>query len=153
MTELRRVPRAEPLAGEQRRPATIHPERPASADHPAVSHDRAQTAEPRATSSREIRGSQPGDQTPRRDTLSRFEPARSGLPDVSHQDAARYIEANRGDRPWLNSARNVPADVQRVFAALDQGGGHAQIRHEGCSAQKRASSGCSTCKIPPSSTR
>jgi hypothetical protein len=46
-------------------------------------------------------------------------------------DAAGYIEARRGDRPWLTAARHAPADVQRVFAALDQGSGHAHIRHEG----------------------
>jgi hypothetical protein len=56
---------------------------------------------------------------------------RAGLPEVREGEAERYIEANRGDRPWLNSAQEAPEDVQRVFAALDQGGGHAHIRHEG----------------------
>jgi hypothetical protein len=50
---------------------------------------------------------------------------------VSADDAARYVETRRGDRPWLNAARRTPAEVQQVFAALDQGGGHAHIRHEG----------------------
>ena len=66
-----------------------------------------------------------------REELSRFDPRRCGLPEVSKGDAARYVEANRGDRPWLNVVRHAPEDVRRVFAAIDQGGGHAQIRHEG----------------------
>ncbi|MGH3156119.1 MAG: hypothetical protein ACRDNF_06035 [Streptosporangiaceae bacterium] len=65
------------------------------------------------------------------DALSRFEPTRAGLPEIPKGDAARYIETRRGDRPWLNAASHAPADVQRVFAALDQGDGHAHIRHEG----------------------
>jgi hypothetical protein len=65
------------------------------------------------------------------DALTRFEPGHAGLPDVSPGDAARYIESRRSDRPWLSTARHAPAEVQRVFAAIDQGGGHAHIRHEG----------------------
>jgi hypothetical protein len=65
------------------------------------------------------------------DALTRFEPGHAGLPDVSTGDAAHYIESRRSDRPWLNTARHAPAEVQRVFAAIDQGGGHAHIRHEG----------------------
>jgi hypothetical protein len=57
---------------------------------------------------------------------------------VSHQDATRYIEANRSDRPWLNSAQHAPADVQRVFAALDQADGHAHIRHEGWTSTEKS---------------
>ena len=34
-------------------------------------------------------------------------------------------------RPWLAAARGCSPEVQRVFATLDQGGGHAHIRHEG----------------------
>ena len=60
-----------------------------------------------------------------------IEPGRAGLPDVTPDDAARYIEARRGDRPWLNAAQSASAEVQQVFAALDQAGGHAHIRHEG----------------------
>jgi hypothetical protein len=50
---------------------------------------------------------------------------------VSKDDASHYIESQRGDRPWLNSARHERPEVQQVFAALDQGSGHAHIRHEG----------------------
>jgi hypothetical protein len=63
--------------------------------------------------------------------LARFEPKRAGLPGVSKDDANHYIESQRGDRPWLNSARHERPEVQQVFAALDQGSGHAHIRHEG----------------------
>jgi hypothetical protein len=65
------------------------------------------------------------------DALSRFDPRRCGLPEVPKGDAASYIEVRRGDRPWLNAVRHAPEEVQRVFTALDQGGGHAHIRHEG----------------------
>jgi hypothetical protein len=50
---------------------------------------------------------------------------------VAPDDAARYIETRRGDRPWLNTARHAPTEVQRLFATLDQGNGHSHIRHEG----------------------
>jgi hypothetical protein len=42
-----------------------------------------------------------------------------------------YLDARRGERPWLAAARDCRPEVQRLFAALDQGGGHAHIRHEG----------------------
>lgn len=65
------------------------------------------------------------------DSLTRFEPGHAGLPDVSTGDAARYIESRLSDRPWLNAVRHAAAEVQKLFAALDHGGGHAHIRHEG----------------------
>jgi hypothetical protein len=43
----------------------------------------------------------------------------------------RYIETHAADRPWLTSARGHDLSVQRLFAALDQGQGHALERHEG----------------------
>lgn len=89
-------------------------------------------AERRASSPREAPDTpSDDDQEATRDALSRFEPRRAGLPDVSKDDANHYIETQRGDRPWLNAARHAHPDVQRVFAALDQGNGHAHIRHEG----------------------
>ena len=69
-------------------------------------------------------------QTPR-ELLKRFDPERAGLPNLSEKDAPAYIEARCADRPWLAAARDCSPEVQRVFAALDQGGGHAHIRHEG----------------------
>ena len=61
----------------------------------------------------------------------RFEPRRGGLPEVSITDGRAYLDKHHAERPWLSVARDCPPEVQRVFAALDQGGGHAHIRHEG----------------------
>jgi hypothetical protein len=66
-----------------------------------------------------------------REVLRRFEPRQAGLPEVSAGDAASYLDLHRADRPWLAPVRSCSPEVQRVFAALDQGGGHAHIRHEG----------------------
>ena len=66
-----------------------------------------------------------------REVVRRFEPARAGLPEISARDACSYIEARHAERPWLAAARGCPPEVQRVFAALDQGSGHGHIRHEG----------------------
>ncbi len=134
MTELRRVPPPELRAVEQPRPTAAAPERVTPADRPSAPRLRAETAEHRATSPPEPRDSQDGDrqqteQIP--DSLARFEPKRAGLPDVSKDDANHYIETQRGERPWLDSARHARPEVQQVFAALDQGRGHAHIRHEG----------------------
>ena len=63
--------------------------------------------------------------------LERFDPRRAGLPEVSRTEAAAYIEEHLADRPWLAPARDCSPDVQRVIVALDQGGGHAHIRHDG----------------------
>lgn len=63
--------------------------------------------------------------------LLSFEPRRAGLPEVSITGATAYLDKHYTERPWLSVARDCPPEVQRVFAALDQGGGHAHIRHEG----------------------
>jgi hypothetical protein len=65
----------------------------------------------------------------RAEAVRQFEPRRAGLPEAG--DAAAYLEAKQAERPWLGAARGCPPEVQRVFAALDQGSGHAHIRHEG----------------------
>ena len=65
------------------------------------------------------------------DVLQRFQPQQAGLPEMTARDAAAYLDARHGERPWLATARGCPPEVQRIFAALDQGGGHAHIRHEG----------------------
>jgi hypothetical protein len=65
------------------------------------------------------------------EAAKRFEPGRAGLPEVSADDAMAYINVRQDERPWLAAARGCSSDVQRVFAALDRGGGHAHIRHEG----------------------
>jgi hypothetical protein len=63
--------------------------------------------------------------------LADFEPRRAGLADVSITDATAYLDKHHLERPWLSVVRGCSPEVQRVFAALDQGHGHAQIRHEG----------------------
>jgi hypothetical protein len=65
------------------------------------------------------------------EVVGRFEPRRAGLPEVSTAEAAAYLDARRAERPWLAVARDRSPEVQRLFAALDQGRGHAHIRHEG----------------------
>jgi len=65
------------------------------------------------------------------EVLRRFEPRRAGLPEVSADQAAAYLDAHRAERPWLAAADGCRPEVQRIFAALDQGGGHAHVRHEG----------------------
>ena len=68
--------------------------------------------------------------------LVSFEPRRAGLPEVSITDATAYLDKHHMERPWLSVARDCPPEVQRIFAALDQGGGHAHIRHEGWVAEE-----------------
>lgn len=65
------------------------------------------------------------------EVVRRFEARRAGLPEVSAREAAAYLDTRQADRPWLAAARARSPEVQRLFAALDQGGGHAHIRHEG----------------------
>jgi hypothetical protein len=67
----------------------------------------------------------------RHQALVSFEPRRAGLPDISIADGTAYLDKHHRERPWLSVARDRPPEVQRVFAALDQGRGHAHIRHEG----------------------
>ena len=66
-----------------------------------------------------------------RDELARFSPGRAGLPDISPEDAARYIEQHRTGRPWLEAADRASPESRRIIAAMDQGAGHGHIRHEG----------------------
>lgn len=134
MSELRRVPPPELRAVEQPRPPATSPERLAPPDRSHVPRIRTESAEHRATSPPRPQDSRDGsrqeaDQIP--DSLARFEPRRAGLPHVSKDEANQYIETQRGDRPWLNAARHARPEIQQVFAALDQGNGHAHIRHEG----------------------
>ncbi len=65
------------------------------------------------------------------EVVRRFGPGRAGLPEISARDACAYIETHQAERPWLAAARGCSPEVQRVFAALDQGSGHGHIRHEG----------------------
>jgi hypothetical protein len=73
----------------------------------------------------------PASERPGADVLERFDPRRAGLPEVTHAEAAAYIEEHLAERPWLGAVRDCSPDAQRVFVALDQGNGHAHIRHDG----------------------
>jgi hypothetical protein len=69
-------------------------------------------------------------ETPREE-LGRFDPERAGLPPMSLEAAADYIAEHRAARPWLAMADAASPEARRIIAALDAGGGHAHIRHEG----------------------
>src|SRR3984957_8909428 len=66
-----------------------------------------------------------------REELGRFDLKRAGLPDMSIESAAKYIEEHRAARPWLAMADRACPEARRIIAALDAAGGHAHIRHEG----------------------
>jgi hypothetical protein len=63
--------------------------------------------------------------------LAQFDLKRAGLPDMSIDAAAKYIEENRDSRPWLAMTDRASPEARRIIAAMDAGGGHAHIRHEG----------------------
>ncbi|WP_405064351.1 hypothetical protein OG474_22595 [Kribbella sp. NBC_01505] len=48
---------------------------------------------------------------------------------LEYQGAGEYIAKNMEARPWLEPAKDASPAVQRIFAAIDQGTGHAHIRH------------------------
>jgi hypothetical protein len=48
---------------------------------------------------------------------------------VAPPAVAQYIAENAADRPWLEPAADASPAVQRIFTAVDQGTGHAYIRH------------------------
>jgi hypothetical protein len=66
-----------------------------------------------------------------RDELGRFDLKRAGLPDMSIDSAAKYIDEHRDSRPWLAMADCASPEARRIIAAMDAAGGHAHIRHEG----------------------
>ncbi|GAB3768404.1 hypothetical protein [Microlunatus parietis] len=74
------------------------------------------------------------------DLVTSFDPAKdANLPQVTHEDATKYLDAHRADRPWLDFTANPHPDldhpdVLRALVAIDQGGGHALSRHEGFAA-------------------
>jgi hypothetical protein len=63
--------------------------------------------------------------------LGRFDPERAALPPMSLEAAADYVAQHRTARPWLTAADAASPEARRILAALDAGGGHAHIRHEG----------------------
>ena len=63
--------------------------------------------------------------------LAMFQARRAGLPEVTSEEAGRYVERHRAGRPWLQAAERASPEGLRIIAAADQGGGHGHIRHEG----------------------
>jgi len=68
---------------------------------------------------------------PDRDELARFDLKRAGLPDMTIESAAKYIEEHRTSRPWLPATDGATPETRRIIAAMDADGIHPQIRHEG----------------------
>ena len=66
-----------------------------------------------------------------REELGRFDLKRAGLPDMSIESAAKYIDEHRASRPWLAMTDRASPEARRIIAAMDAAGGHAHIRHEG----------------------
>jgi hypothetical protein len=66
-----------------------------------------------------------------REELARFDLKRAGLPDMSVESAAKYIDEHRSSRPWLAMTDRASPEARRIIAAMDAAGGHAHIRHEG----------------------
>jgi hypothetical protein len=69
-------------------------------------------------------------ETPREE-LARFDPRRAGLPNTSEEAADRYLEEHSTTRPWLKAAERASPESRRILVAVDQGGGHGHIRHDG----------------------
>jgi hypothetical protein len=63
--------------------------------------------------------------------LARFRMERAGLPEISPEEAARYIEQQRALRPWLQVAERASPESRRIIAAMDRGAGHGHILHDG----------------------
>ena len=66
-----------------------------------------------------------------REELGRFDLRRAGLPNMSVESAAKYIDEHRASRPWLAMTDRASPEARRIIAAMDAAGGHAHIRHEG----------------------
>jgi hypothetical protein len=113
----------------------------ALAEGPDGSGDRPQSRLPEETRSRgearaDLRQLADGDWETRpfeapRAELGRFDPERAGLPSMSLDVAAKYIEQHRTARPWLAKAAEASPEAGRIIAAMDSTHGHGQIRHEG----------------------
>ncbi|MFC0624549.1 hypothetical protein [Kribbella deserti] len=71
------------------------------------------------------------DEITAREILKRYDPAKANLPEMSLTEAVDYITANKEARPWLAPAADCEPEVQRVYATLDNGLGHAHHRHDG----------------------
>jgi hypothetical protein len=68
--------------------------------------------------------------------LGRFAPERAGLPATSVDAADNYIAQHRTARPWLTIADAASPEARRILVAMDVGGGHGHIRHEGSTSEE-----------------
>ena len=69
-------------------------------------------------------------EAPRKE-LAEFNLKRAGLPEMSFEEADKYVEEHRAARPWLSMTDKASPEARRIIAAMDAAGGHAHIRHEG----------------------
>jgi hypothetical protein len=76
-------------------------------------------------------GWEPGSLEAPRAELRRFDPERAALPAISLEGAADYLTQHRAERPWLTAGDAASPEARRILAAMDAGGGHGHIRHEG----------------------
>ena len=63
--------------------------------------------------------------------LRRFNPERAALPQISLEAATDYVAQHRAERPWLTVGDAASPEACRILAAMDAGGAHGHIRHEG----------------------
>jgi hypothetical protein len=103
------------------------------AQRPAVLHSPEKRREASADLQQQVDGNGKPDAPFKvnRDELARFDLKRAGLPDMSIEDAAKYVSEHRAARPWLAMTDNASPEARRIIAAMDAAGGHAHIRHEG----------------------
>ena len=76
-------------------------------------------------------GWEPGSFEAPRAELRRFNPERAALPQTSLEAAADYSAQHRAERPWLTVGDAASPEACRILAAMDTGGAHGHIRHEG----------------------
>jgi hypothetical protein len=112
------------------------PDERAEADQPAECPPPPAIDEPRHLAYAVSRQRTEGGWEPRRfeaprAELARFDPERAGLPRMSVDDADRYLAQHKGARPWLVTVEAACPETRRILAALDAGGGHGHIRHDG----------------------
>jgi hypothetical protein len=124
--------------GEVDIPGPDAPSEPALVDGPADRPQPLSLDESRSTGEAyaELRQQVEGDWERRpfeapRSELGRFDPQRAGLPPTILDAAANYVDQHRTARPWLAMADAASPEACRIIAALDAGGSHGHIRHEG----------------------
>ena len=121
-------------------PSDTDRDRSTTTDDPPSADDAAAPPKP-ITLETEVNGETVGTR------LGRWDPARLNLPrpvpadagnavptaeadrSADEENAVAYIAANKETSPWLAPAADCEPAVQSVYASLDQGTGHAHVRH------------------------